>query len=294
MAVRKPAPPLDWEDLRYFVALARHGSLSAAARALRVNHATVARRVKSLESRLGRALFEQRPDGYLLTGDGKAILEEAGLMEEAALSLLRRLDAGIGLAGTVRISISRILADGFLAARLGGLRKLHPQLDIELLTESRIVSLARREADIALRIGRIADSELVGSRVAQIGYGFYAAPGWRKSDAPVFVGFDEDSDFVPDAAWLRERFPDSRLAFRSNSQTAQAAAAAAGFGVAILPRYLAAQMPDLAPVRLGEQPPDRDLWLLTRRDLARAPRVRAVMDHLREIFRRHRKILAGR
>src|SRR5262249_35793652 len=93
---------LDWEDVRYFVALARHGTLSATARALRVNHATVARRIASLEALIGRALFDRRARGYLLTAEGKAVLKEASAMDEAALSVVRRLDAGTELSGLVR------------------------------------------------------------------------------------------------------------------------------------------------------------------------------------------------
>src|SRR5882724_8262336 len=99
---------LDWEDIRYFVALARHGTLSAAARGLRVNHATVARRVASLETLLGRALFDRRAKGYALTAEGKAVLDEARTMEEAALSVLRRLDSDTKLSGSVRLAVGRV------------------------------------------------------------------------------------------------------------------------------------------------------------------------------------------
>src|SRR2546430_16627055 len=101
MPDKKRTGRLDWEDVRYFVALARHGSLSATARALRVNHATVARRVAGLESLLGRALFDRRADGYVLTAAGQAVLAQAGTMEEAALAVLRRVDAGGAVNGLV-------------------------------------------------------------------------------------------------------------------------------------------------------------------------------------------------
>lgn len=289
---------LDWEDLRYFVALARHGSLSAAARALRVNHATVARRVASLESALGRLLFDRRRDGYALTGAGKAVLDEAGAMEEAASSLLHRLDGGAALGGLVRVTAARVLADGFLIDRLGGLRERHPGIDIELIAEARVLSLSRREADIALRLGRPKDSDLVARRLAGIAFGFCASPGYRKrlaaGEPPAFVGFDPESDFVAEAQWMGRRFPDGRFAFRSNSQTSQAAAARAGYGVALLPTYLAAADPRLVRIPFGELPPERELWLLMRRDLARLPRVRAVADFLVELFGRERRLLASR
>src|SRR5262245_33599037 len=111
MPDKKRTTALDWEDVRYFVALARHGTLSATARALRVNHATVARRITSLETLLGRPLFERRADGYALTAEGKAILDEASIMDEAALSVLRRLDAGTELNGLVRLTSAPGLAE---------------------------------------------------------------------------------------------------------------------------------------------------------------------------------------
>ena len=117
---------LDWEDVRYFVALARHGTLSAAARGLRVNHATVARRVASLEMLLGRALFDRRAKGYALTAEGKAVLDEARTMEEAALSVLRRLDSGTMLNGSVRLAVGRVLAERFIIDRLRPFHERYP------------------------------------------------------------------------------------------------------------------------------------------------------------------------
>src|SRR4051812_27141763 len=139
MPERKRTTTLDWEDIRYFVALARHGSLSATSRALRVNHATVSRRVTSLEAKLGRSLFDRRADGYALTKEGKAVLDEAQAMDEAALSVLRRLDAGTELSGLVRLTAARVLAEGFVIDRLGALHERYPALDIEMLTEARVV-----------------------------------------------------------------------------------------------------------------------------------------------------------
>src|SRR5262245_62536484 len=114
MPDKKCTDRLDWEDVRYFVALARHGTLSATARALRVNHATVARRIASLETLLGRPLFDRRANGYVLTVEGKEILDEANAMDEAALSVLRRLDAGTELSGLVRLAVGRVLAERLL------------------------------------------------------------------------------------------------------------------------------------------------------------------------------------
>ena len=288
---------LDWEDLRYFIGLAERGSLSATARALRVNHATVARRVASLEAALGRILLDRRAEGYALTADGRAVFEEARAMEEAALGVLRRLDAGTSLEGLVRLTTTRSLADGFLVRRLGDLRQRHPGIDLEVVAELRVLSLSRREADLAIRLGRPKDSDLAGRRLGRVSYAFYASASRQarvaEGEAPALIGYDADSDFVPEAAWLAAQFPTARFGFRSNSQLAQAEAARAGLGVALLPRYLAAQDAGLVSVGLGPLPPARELWLLVRPDLTRVPRVRTVADHLAELFRRERPLLEG-
>lgn len=281
MADRIRTEALDWEDLRHVLSLARHGTLSATARALGVNHATVARRVAALEGALGRVLFDRRADGYALTADGEALVEAARPMEAAALAALSRLDHGVGLSGVVRVTTTRALADCVVAPRLGALAVAHPGIDVELLTGSRAFSLARREADIALRLGRPADSALRGRKLAEVAHAFYTADTWRAraAEAPL-IGFDPDSRGVPEAAWLEKFAGRRRFALRSDSWTAQAAACAAGLGVALLPTYVAALFPTLTPVEIGATPPLAELWLLVRPDLAAVPRVRAVADGL--------------
>lgn len=269
--------------MRHALALARHGTLSATARALGVNHATVSRRVAALETALGRLLFDRRADGYALTADGQALVEEAGAMEAAALAALSRLDRGGGLTGTVRLTTTRALADGFLAPRLGALAEAHPGLTLEVVTGSRPFSLARREADLALRLGAPRDSALRGRRVASVGHAFYGTARWRGVEQPPLVGFDPDSRAVPQAAWLERFAAGRRFALRSDSWTTQAAASAAGLGVALLPHYLAAPYPQLEPLDLGAVPPPAELWLLVRPDLANVARVRAVADLLAEL-----------
>jgi molybdate transport repressor ModE-like protein len=179
MPDKKRTARLDWEDVRYFVALARHGTLSASARALRVNHATVARRIASLETLIGRALFDRRAGGYVLTAEGKAVLDEASTMDEAAISILRRRDARTELSGLVRLAAGRVLTERFLIDRLRGFHERFPAIDLEVIGGSRIVSLAKREADVALRYGSPKDSELVARRVATITFGLYASPTCR-------------------------------------------------------------------------------------------------------------------
>src|SRR6516165_10417145 len=138
----KKRTELDWEDVRYFVALARHRTLSATARALHVNHATVARRVASLETLLGHPIFDRRASGYVLTAEGKALVNHASAMNDAALSILRRLDVGTELSGRVRLAAGRVLAERFLIDRLRAFHERYPAIDLEVIGGSRVVSLA--------------------------------------------------------------------------------------------------------------------------------------------------------
>ena len=163
---------------------------------------------------------------------------------------------------------------------------------------SRVVSLAKREADLALRYGSPKDSELVARRVAKLTFGLYASPDYRDKlkagETSVFIGFDENSEFVAEAQWLERQFGDHRFSFRTNSQTTQAAAARAGYGIALLPKYVVeSHEPGLVDVAPGKTFPERDVWLIIRRDLTKVPRVRAVTDYLVELFKRERRLLAS-
>ena len=268
----KKRTDIDWQDVHYFVALARHGTLSATARALRVNHATVARRIASLEALLGHAIFDRRAIGYALTAEGKTLIKHANAMDEAALSILRRLDAGTELSGRVRLAAGRVLAERFLIDRLRAFHERYPAIDLEVIGGSRVVSLAKRDADIALRYGSPKDSELVARRIARLTFGLYTSPAYhdklKAGQSPAFIGFDENSEFIAEAKWLKQQFGDRRFSFRTSSQTTQAAAARAGYGIALLPKYVVeTHEPGLVEVTAGEHLPERDVWLIIRRDL---------------------------
>jgi len=286
---RTALPPagLDWEDARFFAALARHASLSATARALGVNHATVARRIAALERTLGERLFERRADGYALTPAGAAALDAADAMEKAARRLARGGSAR-PLQGLVRVSVIPSLADAFLVPRLGALAARHPGIDLEILSDRRLASLARRETDIALRLGHPRDGDVVARRLVSVGFGFYGAPDWparlAAGEAPAFAGFDEANAHLPEAAWLARHFPAARLRLRANTQLTQALAAQAGAVVALLPHFVARQLGALVPLALAPLPPARDLCLVTNRLSTDDRAVAAVRDALADLF----------
>jgi DNA-binding transcriptional LysR family regulator len=287
----------DWADVRVFVALARYGSLSATARVLGVNHATVARRLAGLERVLRTKLFERRPTGYVLTALGRQALEPASAMEDA-VGTLGRVRSEASLTGLIRITATPSLAEMFLTPRLMALHELYPALDFEVTAERGRVSLPRHQSDIALRLGRPERGDILARRLTRVGYGFYCDRKWRDrlkdGILPLFVGFDEAGAQFPEALWLARQLRGQRLAFRANYQTGQIAAARAGFGIALLPHFLAAGDPALVEVRLPEVPPARELWLLTRRDVRRASQLRTVTDFLVDLFRRERALFDGR
>ena len=281
----------DWDDIRFFLALARSGTLSEAARKLRVNHATIARRTASLEFSLGVQLFERREDGYALTERGRALLKPAESMEQAALAMNTLDDSVVGLQGVVRVTTVASLAQNILLPELAGFARRHPLLTLEFDLETRVASLARREADIALRLGRPADGVLACKKVANLAYGFYGCSD-HAEESTLLIGLDEGAEEIAESRWLAQNFPASRFGLRVSGVAAQAAAARAGFGLALLPRHFGDADPKLALANLTPMPP-RELWLLSPKDLLRQPRVRAVFDCLVEAVVRRKSQIEG-
>ena len=288
----KKRTDVDWQDLRIFLALGRHGSLSAAARALAVNHATIARRVQSLEADLGEKLVERRPDGYVLTPAGTHVLSAASDMEAAAQTV-GKSGADGAPRGLVRVNASPALGQGFLTERLAVLTARHPGLDIDLATDMRAVSLERHETDVAIRLNRPEDGDIIAKPLISIGYGFYGTPEACRhveGGAPVLIGFDEADAFVPEALWMARQFPRARVAFRASNQVGQAIAARTGIGLALLPHYIGRTEPTLRQCRLEPLPPVRDTWILTRRRDRKDLPVGVVVAHIIETFERERAL----
>ena len=275
---------LNWDDLHYFVVLAREGTLSAAARTLRVDHVTVARRVAVLEASTGLKLVDRRARLYRLTEDGKRIAALASPMEEAAFAVERAVQAaGPGLSGEVAISAPPSLANTLIAPRLIELRREHPGIHIKLIGEKRSASLTRREADIALRLSRPTEPGLIARKIGHFGFSLYAALAYLKETPPhafAFIAYDASMDDAPQQLWLKAIAGKREIVLRTSDLENQAAAARAGVGLAALPHFLGDGDPLLArhDVKAGEV--RRDVWLVVHRDLRKAPAIRAVMEFL--------------
>jgi DNA-binding transcriptional LysR family regulator len=274
----------DWEDIRHFVALAREGTLSAAARTLGVDHATVARRVAALETSTGLKLVDRRARTTTLTEDGKRIATVAAPMEEAAFALGRAAQAAKpGIDGEVSISAPPNFASSVIAPQLVRLRHLHPGIRLKLIGEKRRASLSRREADVALRLMRPAEAGLFVRRIGNFGFSLYGAPAYLEKTPPhafAFIGYDASMAESPQEVWLSTIIGEREVVLRTNDLETQVAAARSGLGIAALPHYLGDGDPRLQRHVVTQKPINRDVWLVVHRDLRQVPAVRAVMEFL--------------
>lgn len=274
----------DWNDYRVFLAIARHGTLSEAARSLGLSQPTMGRRLRALEQALARTLFQRTADGYLLTGEGQAVLAHIEQIDEQATAIERKLAGHAELEGLVRVSTTEWFGAHVLAPVFADVRAAYPGLAIELITETRLVSLARREADLVFRFREFDDSDVIQRRVVALDFGVYASPAYLERTGPpgdgsghALITMDTGFGDLADVPWLTTRLPRAQVAFRANSRDVQARLCAAGGGIAVLPRHVGDACAGLAPLDLGDAPPGRTVWAGYHKDMKRSPRVQAVL-----------------
>lgn len=277
----------DWEDLRYFIVFAHEQSLSAAARKLKVDHATVARRISALESSLNLKLVDRRPRAYLLTEDGERIAQLGRRMESESFAVQRTALAGQdSYAGDVTVSAPPALACALIAPRINELRAHYPQLSLHLIGSLGSASLSRREADIAVRLSRPKEPDLVTRKVATVPFHLYGSADYLANTAPedrVFIAYDETMEQSPQQAWLKKQAGDRPILLRSNDLNIQATVAQAGAGVAALPYFLGDRYGLQTMPSVGADLA-RDVWLVVHSDIRHTPAVQAVMSFLVSCF----------
>jgi DNA-binding transcriptional LysR family regulator len=276
--------PMDWSDLRIFLAIAREGTLGAAARKIGQTQPTMGRRLRALEAALGQTLFQRTADGFVLTDEGTAVLCHAERIEEEAIALQRQASgAETQLDGLLRVSSSDWFGTVILSPVIAAFGKRHPGVSVELLTDARLYSLPRREADLVFRIKRFDEPEVVSRKLLHIPYALYGRKGSKApragdgSGIRVITMNAEFSD-MPDAVWLKRTLPNAVVASRSNNRQAQAELCASGGGLAVLPRPLGDRDRRLVALDIGVQPPGRDTFVGYHRDLRRLARLRALLD----------------
>ncbi|MGL5361565.1 MAG: LysR family transcriptional regulator [Bosea sp. (in: a-proteobacteria)] len=294
----------DWDDLRFFLAVARSGRLTAAARRLGADHATVSRRITSLEESLKAKLFERRPQGYGLTTHGERLLAKAESMETDALAIQSEIGgADMALSGTVRIGAPDGFGTSFLAPRLPRLMAAYPSLEVQLVAMPRLLSLSKREADVAITLAPPKEGKIVARKLADYRLGLYASRAYL-DQAPALnasedlfnhsvLGYIDDLIFTPELDYLDEVARGLRAQVQSSNLVAQLRATVAGAGVCVLPVFMAQEVPELVPVLADQVSLQRSFWLVVHADLKDVARVRAFVDFIVKETKSARGLLMG-
>jgi DNA-binding transcriptional LysR family regulator len=284
----------DWNDLRYFLAVARGGGLTHAASALGVSPATVSRRIDAFEQVLGIKLFIRHQTGYVLTDDGERIHESALPVEQAMQAFGRQTqdaaDAG-RWSGNIRVACPELIAAHWITPRLGEFFLKYPGLRVELTVGLEQVNLSRRDADIALRFvrpGKDEEGDYIGQALAPLPFAAYRSAlhaldvvDWR---ALPHISWSEPWSHLPMAKWLATTFPRQPPVFASNSLNLQYIGACAGLGVVVLPTFVGDNDPRLVRVEPDQLVTSRPLWLVFHRDLRGSERLGTMRNFLTSIF----------
>jgi len=295
---------LDWSALRDFLAVAKTGSLSRAAQTLNISQPTLSRRIAALEEQLGARLFVRTPRGLLLTDDGEAVLEGARRVETEALAIERTADAAQQtLTGLVRISLTEGLGTMWLPQKLATFHQLHPGLCVEILVDNRAVDLVRREADIAVRMFRPQQPDLIAKHVGDVVMGLYGSRAYLKEHGTperaedlkkhILVGFEEGMGCNPAVQSLESHFERDKIIHRSNSFLGQLAATRSGIGLGVHDCFLADALPELVRLMPRYFQHKLEVWLVTHPDVRRSARIRAVYDFISAAFAEDRALLMG-
>ena len=285
---------LNWDDLRFFLSVARAGSLSGSARALGVRHTTVARRLRSLEEELGVRLFDRVQREHRLTPAGEDLFGAALRIEQEVRGVDRRLlGRDEDLRGVLRVSTADAMATTFLMPILADFARRHPEVDLRVMVSNDYVSLTEREADLVIRASNSPPEQLIGRRVARLAFAVYGARGYLEGldGAPRWIGAEGG---MPNKAWIAARVGEQSPALTVDEATLTHAAIRAGVGVGLMPCF----MGDPDPALIRHLPPEDetrlDLWVLIHSDLKRTARVRVFRDFVIERLLGLLDLLEGR
>lgn len=296
----------DWNDLRYFLAVARSGSTLAASRALKVNQTTIARRIGTLERAIGTKLFNRKQTGYALTDSGAELCVAAERVEVEAIAFADQAGAmGRRLSGVIRVTTNEGLANIVMAPALSAFHRLHPNVRVDLVVDERRLDLTRGAADVALRTGsRPTESGLVGRRLTPVAWAAYCSRDYaERHGCPTsvhalgqhaLIGADGPISVLPGWTWLRDAAPRAEVVATSSSVTNLISTVKAGLGVTVLPCFLADAETGLVRCLGPIDGVQSDLWLLTREELRDVTRVRAFLDVLASHVASLRHVLSGK
>ncbi len=288
----------DWNDLRFFLEMSRQGRLADAATRLHVDHTTVSRRISALEDALGTKLFDKSPRGHVLTEAGQRLLAHAERIEAQSIALYQDLSGqDAELTGSVRLATPEAFGTQFLVPRLPEFRALYPRIELELVSETRRTSLSKREADLAVTLGRPDTGRLIGWKLTDYRLRLFGSRSYLDRSPAIetpadlreheFVTYIDDLLALPELRVLPNLVRNPRIAFRSTSIAAQQRAAIEGMGLALLQCFSVEPAHCLIPVLPNEVSIDREYWLLVHEDLRQIARIDAVCRFLTKLVQRH-------
>lgn len=294
----------DWNDLRYFLELARRGKLSAAAMRLGVDHTTVARRIHALERELNVPLFNRENRAYRLTADGKRLLAHAEAMEADAGALMNAVAPEVsGPTGTVRLATPEAFGSQFMAKQAASFHAYNPGIQLELVAETRLMSLTKREADAAISLEKADHGRVQSEKIGDYRLRLYAAPSYLQRHPPIvrtmdlkshqFIWYVDDLLPLPQLKMLDKKIGAPNIVFRTTNVTGQANAAATGLGLALLPCFVGDSIPALTTVLPREISVIRDLWLTVHEDLVELPQMERLLAFLKTMVSSERRTLVG-
>ncbi|WP_162917447.1 LysR family transcriptional regulator [Dongia deserti] len=292
---------LDWNDLRYFLAVARAGTLAGAARLLKVKHSTVGRRLTALERAIGAALVI-RENGIQLTPLGESLVSRAEEVERSVRDLQAR---AVSQGGCIRVAVPTGFLDLFtphLAELLAEMRRKHPQTSLEFLSAIRPVDLSKGEAELAVRVGPVTDETLVARKIEEVGWSLYASPDYlARRPAPTdprdlsgheVLGFNPEFSGLPGAKWIAEHGAGANIALLHRGIEDLIAAAVAGLGLAVLPCLAGDREPKLQRLT-GEILGRQTLSIVYRREVMLSKPVQTVMRFVTDILRTYAPVMRG-
>ena len=296
---------LNWDDLKFFLEVARTRKASVAAKRLAVDYTTVSRRISSLEVSLGTLLFEKsRTNGFVLTPEGQRLLGYAESIESTLHMACEQVSgSGVALSGHVRMGCTEGFGSFFITPQLSHFVDAYPAISVDILPLPHFISLSKREADIVIALERPEHGPYVCCKLCDYRLRLYATRDYLDNHAPIlrssdlaehpFISYVDDLAFSSELLYLANVLPGANAHLRSTSVIAQFVAAQQGRSLAILPCFLAAQDPRLLPVLPEEIDITRQFWMYCREDLRKLKRITLLWDYIREVTEQNQGLLMG-
>jgi len=295
MSFRYNASMENWDDYRFILALHRAGTLRRAAQLLRVNHATVSRRLQLLNKQLGTIIFEPSPKGYRLTQFGLTLLESAEKVEKlASHDLRKKLTSSSELAGKITLSIPPAIAHYLLLEPLNNFQIRYPKIQLNINTSYTVVDLDQCEADVVVRVMNQPQEHLLGYRIVTLGVNYYANQRYLDTRQPEDYRWITQPfvDTPPD--WIKySPFPQADVSLQLDDLMLRHLAAARGFGMIRGAAYIANQIDGLIPINTNTTKPYQDIWVLTHPELKNVPRISLLTEYLAEQLRAKKSLITG-